>query len=180
MFFFKSVRKFIITPEIIGRYSKILQSIDVRGEIVNPEEYPVLLTFLEAIMTAQYNTTTWVHTPSDRNTIPKQRPIHRNESFTPSEGRIIALFETDIPGTNLTFRQPDTIPELLSTPIDTADLPDTYILPPIALAKLPTRSHKGHVWRYHESSGSWERGDGKTWRPSFIFTTVSQCDERVY
>jgi hypothetical protein len=160
--------KFIITSEMTNQYSEILQSIGVRGELVNPEAYPVLLTFLEAIVPAQYNTTTWIHIPSSRKIVTKQKPIHRNESFTPSEGRIIALYETGIPGTNLTFRQQDTIPELLSTPIDATDLPDTYILPPIALAKLPTRSRKGHVWKYRESSGYWERRDGKIWRPLFI------------
>jgi hypothetical protein len=156
--------KFIITPRMLSEYGGILQRVGARGEIVNHKAYPELLTFLEAIITAQYNTTTWVHTSPSRKIVPKQKPIDRDESFTPFEGRITAFYETIVPGTNLTFRQQDTIAELLSTPIDTTDLPNSYILPPIAQVTLPTRSRKGHLWKYCESSGAWVRGDGKIWR----------------
>jgi hypothetical protein len=89
--------KFIITPRMLSEYGWILQRVGARGEIVNHEAYPELLTFLEAIITAQYNTTTWVHTSPSRKIVPKQQPIDRDESFTPFEGRITAFHETIVP-----------------------------------------------------------------------------------
>jgi hypothetical protein len=160
--------KFIITPGMISQYSTVFKNIGVEGEFVNPEANPELLAFLEAIIAAQYETTTWVHNSSIRTVVLKQKPIDPHESFTPSEGRIIASYETTIPGTSLIYRQQDAIPEILSTPIDTTDLPGTYILPPIAQIKLPTKSRKGHLWKYRESSGAWERADGRIWRPTFV------------
>jgi hypothetical protein len=100
----KRLWKFIITPGMISQYSTILNNIGVVGEFVNPEANPELLAFLEATIAAQYDTTTWAHNPSIRTVVLKQKPIDPHESFTLSEGRIIASYETTIPGTSLTYR----------------------------------------------------------------------------
>lgn len=160
--------KFVITPEMISQYREIRQEIDVEGEIVTPEAHPELLDFLEQAVAEQYDTTTWKHKHDGRKIVLKQKPLHVDETFEPSEGQIQAFFDGKDIDSGLKYQQQDMIPEIRDTPINKPGQQEHFVLPEMKSIIIPPKSKKGLVWKYRKTSDTWWRADGLSWYPSLV------------
>jgi hypothetical protein len=165
--------KFIITPVMISQYRQVRESIGaVDGKILDPASHPSLFEFLlEEIENQYYNVSTWIHKFTGRNVVPKQQPRDLRETFEPTQGMILAIFEGKVDGTDNTYHQENFIPEMreaTSVPaVDdevSSDEAVFYIRPDRSVVLVPPKLKSGKLWRFKKSTKDWSRQDGLRWK----------------
>jgi hypothetical protein len=181
--------KFIITSVMVSQYLQIRESIGaVDGEILGPENHPVLFQFLLEEIKNQYpNRSNWVHKSTGREVVLKQQPRDLRETFEPTQGMILAIFEGKVDGTNITYHQENFIPEMCEASCvpavddeESSDQPKFYIRPDRSVVLVPPRLKSGKLWRFNNSTQDWSRQDGLRWKPVVVLRKFrTDTDEYV-
>ncbi|KAF2036458.1 hypothetical protein EK21DRAFT_105774 [Setomelanomma holmii] len=174
--------KFAITPALVDKYRYFRQAcnLDERSEVANPEDYEPLWDFLEETMAEQYDFDQWCHVSRLKpNMVLKQKLLANGETFEPSEGMIVGLYQYKVADTDKVSYQQDYIPEHKKVTKE-GEEKKFYFLPHQDTVVVPAKSAKAGPRVYKKNLDHWVRKDGSTWKLFILIRVfVAGTDEYI-